>query len=76
MVIKLPPQLKDGLDFQYFYVVLRRYSSECWTFSNEIYFDRKIYRFLVADINDLTVSALVLLETRLKLLILAVFDDF
>ena len=43
---------------------------------HEIFMVVRSYRVFVADIKSLLIKAVVGLETRLKVLILAIFDDF
>ena len=56
--------------------VLRAYLKEFSIFFREICMIARSYQALAADIKSLVISILVSLETRLKVLILAIFDDF
>ena len=51
----------------------RAYLKEFSIFSHEIYMVARSYQILAADIKSLLISALVSLETRLKVPILAIF---
>ena len=55
--------------------VFRAYLEEFSIFFRDIYMVARSYQALAADIKSLLVTALVSLETRLKVPILAIFDD-